>query len=89
MGCPSWAQKTLNEHRKDKRKWIYSLEEFEQAKTHDDIWNSAQIQLVKDGKMHGYFRMYWAKKILEWSESPENAIATAVYLNDFYSIDGT
>lgn len=87
-GCTNWAQKTLDDHRKDKREYLYSLEEFENAKTYDDLWNSAQIQLTKDGKMHGFLRMYWAKKILEWSDTPENALKTAIYLNDKYSLDG-
>lgn len=66
-GCPDWAKETLNDHRKDKREWIYTLKEFEEAKTHDDLWNSAQNQLIKEGKMHGLVRMYWAKRMLEWS----------------------
>lgn len=74
--------------RKDKRKFIYSREEFEESRTHDDLWNSAQIQLVKEGKMHGFLRMYWAKKILEWTNTPERALADAIYLNDKYSMDG-
>lgn len=87
-GFPEWAKKTLNEHRKDKREFVYSLEEFEQAKTHEDLWNAAQLEMVKTGKMHGYMRMYWAKKILEWSKSPEEALRTAIYLNDKYELDG-
>lgn len=87
-GAPKWAQDTLNKHRDDQRDYLYSLEQFEQATTHDPAWNAAQIELTVTGKMHGYMRMYWAKKILEWSESPETAIAIALYLNDFYSIDG-
>lgn len=87
-GCASWAQQTLKDHRKDKRQWIYSVEELAQSKTHDDLWNSAQIQLVKEGKLHGFLRMYWAKKILEWSESPESALKAAIYLNDYYALDG-
>lgn len=67
---------------------MYSRSELEESKTHDDLWNSAQIQMVKDGKMHGFLRMYWAKKILEWTASPEEALATAIYLNDKYSMDG-
>lgn len=74
--------------RKDKRPWIYSRNELETSKTHDDLWNSAQIQLNRDGKMHGFLRMYWAKKILEWTTSPEEALAIAIYLNDKYSLDG-
>lgn len=87
-GCASWAQKTLNDHRKDKRTYLYSLDELEKAKSHDDLWNAAQIQLVKQGKMHGFLRMYWAKKILEWTDTPENALTAAIHLNDKYSMDG-
>jgi deoxyribodipyrimidine photo-lyase len=87
-GFHPWAQKTLNEHRGDKREYVYSLEEFEEAKTHDDLWNAAQMEMVRRGKMHGYMRMYWAKKILEWTESPESALETAIYLNDKYELDG-
>lgn len=85
---PDWAKETLNKHRNDKREYVYSVEEFEQAKTHEDLWNAAQLELVKTGKMHGYMRMYWAKKILEWSKSPEDALKTAIYLNDKYELDG-
>ncbi|XP_025414512.1 deoxyribodipyrimidine photo-lyase, partial [Sipha flava] len=74
-GASSWAITTLNDHRKDKRKYVYTREELEKSRTHDDLWNSAQIQLVKDGKMHGFLRMYWAKKILEWTDTPERALA--------------
>lgn len=87
-GFHNWAQNSLNEHRKDKREYIYSLEEFELGKTHDDLWNAAQIEVVKKGKMHGYLRMYWAKKILEWTESPEQALEFGIYLNDKYQLDG-
>ncbi len=88
QGLQPWAQKTLNEHRKDKREYIYSLKQLEQAATHDRAWNAAQIQMVKTGKMHGYMRMYWAKKILEWSATPETAIKHAIYLNDKYELYG-
>ena len=64
------------------------MKELESAKTHDELWNSAQIQLTRDGKIHGFMRMYWAKKILEWTESPEQALAVAIRLNDHYSLDG-
>ncbi|MCX7876805.1 MAG: deoxyribodipyrimidine photo-lyase [Melioribacteraceae bacterium] len=87
-GFPQWAKDSLNEHRNDKRDFIYSLEEFELAKTHDDLWNAAQMEMVNKGKMHGYMRMYWAKKILEWTESPEEALRIAIYLNDKYELDG-
>ncbi len=72
----------------DKRQYVYSLEQFENAKTHDPLWNAAQIQMIKEGKMHGFFRMYWGKKILEWSETPEKALEVAIYLNDKYNLDG-
>jgi deoxyribodipyrimidine photo-lyase len=87
-GFPDWAKKTLDNHRKDPRAYIYSHEQFENGETHDDLWNAAQMQMVKRGKMHGYMRMYWAKKILEWTPSPEIALETAIYLNDKYELDG-
>ncbi len=87
-GFKDWGKTTLDEHRNDEREFVYSLEEFELAKTHEDLWNAAQMQLVKSGKMHGYMRMYWAKKILEWSGSPEEAMNIAIFLNDKYSLDG-
>lgn len=87
-GFHEWAQKTLNEHRNDPRDFLYSLEEFEASKTHDPLWNAAQNEMKHSGKMHGYMRMYWAKKILEWSESPEEALRIAIKLNDRYELDG-
>lgn len=87
-GAPDWGRKTLQKHSKDFRPYVYTFEEFDEAKTHDDVWNSAQIQMRTEGKMHGFLRMYWAKKILEWSESPEEALKIAIYLNDRYSLDG-
>jgi deoxyribodipyrimidine photo-lyase len=87
-GFPNWAKASLNKHRKDKREFIYSKREFEKANTHDELWNAAQTEMVNKGKMHGYMRMYWAKKILEWSSSPEEAMQTAIYLNDKYELDG-
>ncbi|MCQ8902671.1 MAG: deoxyribodipyrimidine photo-lyase [Methanothrix sp.] len=87
-GMPEWARTTLDDHRGDRRDYIYSHEELECAKTHDDLWNAAQLEMRIRGKMHGYLRMYWAKKILEWSESPEDALRTAIRLNDRYELDG-
>lgn len=84
----AWAQKTLLAHVNDKRDYVYSFEEFRDAKTHDNLWNAAQIQMVKEGKMHGFLRMYWAKKILEWTETPQQAIDIALKLNDYYELDG-
>lgn len=86
--APAWAQATLAKHTDDQREFEYSREQFEQAATHDPAWNAAQRQLLRTGKIHGYMRMYWAKKVLEWSASPQEAIDTLIYLNDFYSIDG-
>lgn len=87
-GIHPWAFKTLYDHRYDKREFIYSPEEFESAKTHDSLWNAAQQQMTLTGYMHRYLRMYWAKKILEWSENPEEALRIALYLNDKYQLDG-
>lgn len=87
-GFPDWAKKSLKEHAKDKREHIYTTKQFENAKTHDDLWNAAQMEMVNKGKMHGYMRMYWAKKILEWTKSPKDALKIAIYLNDKYELDG-
>ncbi len=87
-GFQPWARATLNKHRDDPREYQYTVAQFEQAFTHDDLWNAAQREMVVTGKMHGYMRMYWAKKILEWTQSPEEAIAIAVYLNDKFELDG-
>ena len=85
---PDWSRKTLNDHRTDPREFLYNPEQFENAATHDDLWNAAQMEVVKTGTMQGYMRMYWAKKILEWSGSPEEAMAIAIQLNDRYQLDG-
>jgi deoxyribodipyrimidine photo-lyase len=85
---PPWAQTTLNFHKKDKRQYIYPRAELEKARTHDPYWNAAQTQMTLTGKMHGYMRMYWGKKILEWSKTPEDAYNTALHLNDKYELDG-
>ena len=87
-GFPNWAKETLREHQKDRREYIYTLKEMEAAQTHDDLWNAAQLEMVYRGKMHGYLRMYWAKKILEWTQSPQDALQVAIYLNDRYELDG-
>ena len=87
-GFPDWAKKTLHDHRKDRREYVYSLKDFDHANTHDQLWNAAQREMVRRGKMHGYMRMYWGKKILEWTESPEEAMRIAIYLNDRYELDG-
>jgi len=84
----SWAYETLQQHKNDMREYLYKMEHFESALTHDDAWNAAQAELLKTGKMHGYMRMYWCKKIIEWTESPEEALEISIYLNDKYSMDG-
>jgi len=85
---PDWARKTLAKHARDKRDPVYSPEQFERAATHDDLWNAAQKELRMRGKIHGYYRMYWGKKIIEWSKTPAEALQTMVYLNDRYALDG-
>ena len=86
--APDWAHRTLAAHARDERPVMYSRKQLEQAETHDELWNAAQGQMLHAGWMHNYMRMYWAKKILEWSVSPAVAYQTAVYLNDKYFLDG-
>lgn len=83
-----WAKETLQDHLQDHRPYVYTLEEFEQAKTHDRIWNAAQNELVKTGKMHNYLRMLWGKKIIEWSPTPQHALDIMIELNNKYALDG-
>jgi deoxyribodipyrimidine photo-lyase len=85
---PAWAQKTLVLHQADQRENEYSLDELERAATHDPFWNSAQQEMIKTGKMQGYMRMYWGKKILEWSKTPQDAFSAALHLNNKYEVDG-
>jgi len=85
---PEWARATLEEHVSDSREYVYSLEEFELADTHDEIWNAAQTELVRDGRMHNYLRMLWGKKILEWTEHPRDALRIMIHLNNKYAVDG-
>jgi deoxyribodipyrimidine photo-lyase len=87
-GLPAWARADLNRHAADPRPALYGEEELERAATHDEYWNAAQREMVATGKMHGYMRMYWGKKILEWSASPREAFRIAVRLNDRYELDG-
>jgi deoxyribodipyrimidine photo-lyase len=83
-----WARKTLVEHASDPRPWRYTLRQLERGETHDELWNAAQRQMVATGWMHNYLRMYWAKKILEWTPDPATAFDRAVILNDRYQLDG-
>ena len=85
---PQWARKTLDDHRKDERDILYSEEILENGITRDPLWNAAQNEMKVTGKMNGYMRMYWGKKILEWTDSPEKALKYAIYLNDKYELDG-
>ncbi|TFG27973.1 deoxyribodipyrimidine photo-lyase [Candidatus Thorarchaeota archaeon] len=85
---PNWAKETLELHSFDNREYSYSYAELEQGRTHDPYWNAAQREMTTRGKMHGYMRMYWGKKILEWSDSPHEAYYTCVRLNDTYELDG-
>ena len=88
LGLPNWAQKTLSEHAQDTRAYSYSLEQLENGQTHDKYWNAAQREMVKTGKMNGYMRMYWGKKIIEWTQNPHDAFNWALYLNNKYELDG-
>jgi len=85
---PDWVRRTLSEHTSDPREWIYIREQFEMAETHDPLWNAAQRQLVTEGRIHNYMRMLWGKKILEWSNSPQDALEIMIELNNEYALDG-
>ncbi len=85
---PGWAADTLRKHARNKRPHRYTLEQLDRAETHDEYWNAAQREYLYRGKMHGYMRMYWGKKVLEWSPSPEEAFRRVLYLNNRYSLDG-
>jgi len=87
-GLSEWSKRTLQKHVSDKRPYLYSLKEFEEARTHDPYWNAAQMEVVKTGKMRNYMRMYWGKKIIEWTAHPEEAYEVALYLNNRYELDG-
>lgn len=85
---PDWALATLKKHAKDKREHVYTLDQFESATTHDELWNAAQRELVATGRIHNYMRMLWGKKVLEWSPNPEEAYHVLEHLNNKYAIDG-
>ena len=87
-GLPEWAKHSLHNHTNDPRKYLYNLEELENAKTYDPYWNAAQNEMRLTGKMHGYMRMYWGKKIIEWTATPEIAFKVALHLNNKYELDG-
>ena len=85
---PAWARTTLALHGDDEREHVYTLAEFEAGRTHDQLWNAAQGQLARDGRIHNYLRMLWGKKILEWTASAEEALAVMIELNNKYALDG-
>ncbi len=85
---PDWARKTLAEHAKDRREYLYDADQWERAGTHDPYWNAAQREMMITGRMHNYMRMYWGKKLLEWSRTPAEAFRTALRLNNKYELDG-
>ena len=85
---PEWALKTIAKHRDDPKPYIYDLETFEKAETHDPLWNAAQRQLIREGRIHNYVRMLWGKKIYEWSAQPEDALHIMIELNNKYALDG-
>ncbi|KAL5552238.1 hypothetical protein UlMin_002414 [Ulmus minor] len=88
QGAWEWARKTLMDHASDKREHVYTKEQLEKAQTADPLWNASQLEMVHYGKMHGFMRMYWAKKILEWTRGPEEALEISIYLNNKYELDG-
>ncbi|MBX3171361.1 MAG: deoxyribodipyrimidine photolyase [Candidatus Eremiobacteraeota bacterium] len=85
---PDWARATLEEHAADERPYLYTLKELDEGRTYDPIWNAAQRQLREEGYIHNYLRMLWGKKILEWSQTPRQAVAHLIELNNKYSLDG-
>jgi deoxyribodipyrimidine photo-lyase len=85
---PAWALQTLSAHEMDEREAVYSPEEFDGAKTHDPLWNAAQNQLKREGRLHNYLRMLWGKKILQWTASPQKALGIMIELNNRYALDG-
>jgi deoxyribodipyrimidine photo-lyase len=85
---PAWAAETLRKHDPDPRPWVYTRGQFERAVTHDALWNATQKELLLRGKIHGYYRMYWGKKVIEWSRTHQEALDTMIYLHDRYALDG-
>ena len=85
---PQWAQKTLADHRSDQREYVYSRRQLEDAATHDPYWNASMLEMKHTGFMHNYMRMYWGKKILQWSQTPQAAYQTTLAINNKYFLDG-
>lgn len=88
FSLPGWAKETLEEHKKDEREYVYTLRELERSRAHDLYWNAAMTEMRETGYMHNYIRMYWGKKILEWTQDPEEAFRRTLYLNNRYFLDG-
>jgi deoxyribodipyrimidine photo-lyase len=85
---PEWAQETMRQHARDNRSTVYTSEELLTARTHDDLWNATQQEMLLRGKIHGYYRMYWGKKILEWSPTYESAVKIMIDIHGHYALDG-
>ena len=85
---PLWARETLQKHAGDPRPYVHPIEQLETAETHDALWNAAQTQLLREGRIHNYLRMLWGKKILEWTASPQEALDVMIHLNNKYALDG-
>jgi deoxyribodipyrimidine photo-lyase len=85
---PDWAKATLLTHETDRRPYLYNKDALEDALTHDPVWNAAQRQLLREGRIHNYLRMLWGKKILEWSLSPREAVEVMIEFNNKYALDG-
>ena len=85
---PEWARESLAEHADDEREHLYSLDELERGEAHDPYWNAAMAEMRETGYMHNYMRMYWGKKILEWSPDPKTAYERTLHLNNKYFLDG-
>jgi len=85
---PNWARETLRKHDGDAREWSYTQAQFERGETHDELWNATQKELLSRGKIHGYYRMYWGKKVIEWSRTHQEALDTMIYLHDRHALDG-
>ena len=87
-GLPDWTRRTLEDHASDPRPAIYARQQFEKAQTHDPLWNATQQEMLLRGKIHGYYRMYWGKKIIEWSATAAEALRTMLHIHDRYALDG-
>lgn len=85
---PEWSRASLKAHQHERREHVYGLEAFENARTYDPLWNAAQRELVREGRIQNYLRMLWGKKVLEWSRTPEEAFETLIHLNNKYALDG-